>query len=42
MWQSRYGKLTIPVMPEEPGTYSVSIYFNGAAVTKQNFTIAAE
>jgi len=41
MWLNRYGKLTIPVMPEEPGTYSVSVYFNGAAVTKQNFTVTA-
>ncbi|MBE6933727.1 MAG: hypothetical protein E7462_01555 [Ruminococcaceae bacterium] len=41
MWLNRYGKLTIPVMPEEAGEYTVSVYFNGAAVTKQSFEIVA-
>ena len=34
------GELTIPTVPEDPGSYSVSIYFNDLAVTATNFTIA--
>ena len=41
MWYNRYGKLTIPFMPEVPGTYTVAIYFNGAAATNQTFEIVA-
>lgn len=33
------GELTIPEVPEEPGSYSVSIYFDNLAVTVTNFTI---
>lgn len=33
------GELTIPKVPEEPGDYSVSIYFNNLAVTVVSFTI---
>ncbi len=42
MWNDRYGKLTIPVMPENPGHYTVEIYFNGTAVTTQSFTVVIE
>ena len=41
MWYNRYGKLTIPVMPETPGKYTVAIYFNGTCATTQNFEILA-
>lgn len=41
MWYNRYGKLTIPVMPEDPGSYTVEIYFNGTAVTTQSFEVVA-
>ena len=34
------GELTIPEVPEEPGNYSVSVYFNNLAVTATNFTIS--
>ena len=34
------GELTIPEVPQEPGDYSVSVYFNDLAVTVINFTIA--
>ena len=34
------GELTIPKVPEEPGNYSVSVYFNDLAVTVINFTIS--
>ena len=33
------GELTIPQVPEEPGNYSVSIYFNNLAVTVVSFVI---
>ena len=39
MWYRGYGKLTIPVMPQTPGEYTVEIYFNGQFVTTQSFTI---
>ncbi len=40
MWYRGWGKLTIPVMPEVPGSYTVEILFNGQHVTTQSFTIA--
>ena len=33
------GELTIPKVPEEPGKYSVCIYFNHQAVTVASFTV---
>lgn len=39
MWDDRYGALTIPVMPEIPGSYTVEIYFNGCSITVQSFEI---
>ena len=39
MWNGRYSVLTIPAMPTQPGSYSVSVYFNGGAVTEKDFTI---
>ena len=41
MWYNRYGKLTIPFMPDTPGTYTVDIYFNGNAATTQTFEVVA-
>ncbi len=41
MWDNRYGIYTIPVMPENPGNYTVEVYFNGTSVTTQSFEIAA-
>ena len=41
MWDNRYGTLTIPVMPENPGSYTVEIYFNGTSATTQSFTVVA-
>ncbi len=42
MWDNRYGELTIPVMPETPGKYTVEIYFNGTEATTQSFEILAK
>lgn len=39
MWYQNNGKLTIPTMPEAPGSYCVEVYFNGAAVLTQEFEI---
>ena len=39
MWDNRYGELTIPVMPETAGNYTVEIYFNGMAAATQSFEI---
>lgn len=41
MWYNRYGKLTIPVMPELPGNYTVEIYFNGTLATTQAFEVTS-
>ncbi len=39
MWYKRYCELDVPALPEDPGTYSIAIYFNGAFVHSQNFYI---
>ncbi|MDD5864574.1 MAG: fibronectin type III domain-containing protein [Firmicutes bacterium] len=35
-----YGELNIPTAPDKPGEYSLSIYFNGLAVTVITFTVS--
>ena len=39
MWYQRYCELDIPALPEVPGTYTITIYFNGMFVHTQEFTI---
>jgi hypothetical protein len=39
MWYKRYCELDVPALPAEPGTYSITIYFNGAFVHSQKFTV---
>ena len=39
MWYRGFGRLNMPVMPDTAGDYSVEIYFNGAMVTTQSFTV---
>lgn len=39
MWYRGFGRINIPLMPSTPGTYTVDIYFNGASVTSQAFTV---
>ena len=41
MWNNRYGAFVIPTMPNNAGSYAVDIYFDGAAVHTQSFTIGA-
>ena len=40
MWYQGFGKLDLPSLPATVGDYSVEVYYNGAWVTTQNFTIA--
>lgn len=39
MWYKRYCELDVPALPEDPGTYTIEIYFNGAFVHSQNFYV---
>ncbi len=39
MWYRGFGRINIPLMPSAPGTYTLDIYFNGASVTSQTFTV---
>ena len=34
-----YAELDIPEVPENPGNYTVTVYFNGAQVTSLHFEI---
>ena len=34
-----YGELDVPTAPDAPGDYSLSIYFNGLAITVITFTV---
>lgn len=34
-----YGELTLPKVPTDPGSYSVSLYINGGLIGSANFTI---
>jgi len=40
MWYRGFGRINIPSIPAVAGNYSVEIYFNGAHVTTQPFSIA--
>lgn len=39
MWYRNYCELDIPSLPETPGKYTISVYFNGCFVNENNFTI---
>lgn len=39
MWKKNYGEFNVPSLPDTPGEYTVSIYFDGALVHNQNFTM---
>ena len=39
MWYKYYCELNVPALPDTPGTYTVEIYFNGAAVHAQTFYV---
>ncbi len=39
MWFQFYGEFDAPALPQTPGQYSMDIYFNGASVHHQSFTV---
>ena len=39
LWVGEYCPLEIPLMPNQAGTYSLDLYFNGALVTTFQFTL---
>ena len=41
MWYRNYCELDIPSIPQTAGKYKISVYFNGALVHSQNFTVTA-
>lgn len=43
LWSAdRYAYLDLKIMPQDAGSYSMDIYFNGALVTSKSFSITAE
>ncbi len=40
MWYKNYCELDIPSLPNTPGEYTISVYFNGALAHQNNFTIS--
>ena len=41
MWYKYYCELDIPSLPDDPGEYTVSVYFNGQLANTQEFTIVS-
>lgn len=39
MWEQNYCELTLPILPTEPGTYTVWVYINNLYATQHTFTI---
>jgi hypothetical protein len=39
MWSKKYCELDIPALPTAAGEYTVCVYFNGALVAEQSFTV---
>ncbi len=42
MWYRNYCELDIPSLPETPGKYTMSVYFNGKFVNENSFTIVKD
>lgn len=40
MWHSARCELDVPSLPDTPGSYTITIYFNGAYAGEESFTIA--
>ena len=40
LWLNFYGQFNVPSLPQIPGNYVMDIYFNGASVHQQNFSIS--
>ena len=41
MWYRNYCELDIPAIPQTPGSYSISVYFNGSLATMQSFSVVS-
>ena len=41
MWHRNYGEFDIPALPSAAGSYTVFVYFNGAIIGQQAFTVTA-
>lgn len=41
LWHSMRCELDIPALPDTPGSYTIAVYFNGAFVYEQAFTVTA-
>lgn len=39
LWRNFYGQFDAPPLPQTPGNYTMDIYFDGASVHHQNFSI---
>lgn len=39
LWYWYYGELDVPAIPQEPGNYTIDIYFDGALAGSESFTI---
>jgi len=39
LWYRNYCELDVPTIPQAPGKYKISVYFNGALANEQNFTV---
>ncbi len=42
MWYKNYCELDIPSIPQVPGKYTMSVYFNGALANENSFTVVEE
>ena len=42
IWASSYGMVSLPVLPAAGGEYTVDVFFDGAFVTTQGFTVTAD
>ena len=41
MWRKNYCELEIPSIPQVPGNYTISVYFNGDLANETSFTVVA-
>ncbi len=39
LWQYNYGTFDIPALPQDPGNYTIDVFFNGASVASQDFSV---
>ena len=42
MWRRNYCELDIPSIPQTPGAYQISVYFNGGLAAQVDFTVVSD